>query len=962
MGKQDFRSMALGAACLAFASSAAAFTSPRDGGALPDSYFQTKAKDAQAFTVKRAWKAKAAQLRAERRAFLAANGPEFLEAGSFAVSGTLHVPVLPGYDSAEATAPVSAANLDLQLFTGNATGTITDYYNEVSYGQLTVTGDVYSWADVSRSYAYYTGSCNGVGTGCSNTGEFIEEVIAIRDPTVNFGLYDNDGPDGTPNSGDDDGFVDVAVFVQRLPGGECGGPNTISHSWIYSAWPNSGEEPYRTGDARTGGGFIQIDEYVVVPSLNCGATAPYTATEWIDVGVYCHELGHALGLPDLYDLNGGGNGIGHWGIMGTGNWNTPEKPAHMDAWCKQDLGWITPTPIGWQATPVSIPNSEQNPVAFRLPFSDERFRRSTTCVLSGAYSLYCGLTAAEAATRGYVGTGPGYGPNWLQTIERDFHYSGSGAVTLQYACRYETEANYDFAEAVIEVNGVEATIVEYTGTGQGIDVFPLTGYLGALAGTGGTYTIKFRVMSDLSFDDADGNESSTCGAFAIDNVMVSGGGEAYQTDFESSVDGWHINTAETRSDEYWLVENRSQVGFDVNLHGPGLLIWHVDDEILHAPFLLNRGPVRGLTLEEAEGVFDLNGATPNMGEPADPYPGTSGHTSLTSGTTPNSHDNLARPTEIEVTGISPAGGTMTATLKAGDPSPQATSVLPVSIGNDQVQVPVTVSGARIRHGASFYFELPGVPLLAGPGVIQDRQDIIPVALEWVDANTLRGTVNVYAKSPGQWRLVVANPDGQTVNLEDALTISPIVSARLVSAQVDILDEGVRLRYELLEREPGETIRLHRAPGSDGVFHLITDNLEPSRGDEYTYLDRAVEPGRSYTYLLESRSVDGDVRELHRALAVIPSRDMVLEQNVPNPFNPRTTIRFYLPARTDVHLDVFDVRGALVRRLAEGHYDSGAHRVDWDGTDKNGNAVASGFYVYRLVTDGRALSRKMMLLK
>ena len=55
--------------------------------------------------------------------------------------------------------------------------------------------------------------------------------------------YDNDGPDGIPNSGDDDGFVDAVVFVQGLPGGECGTPNIISHTWSYTAWPTSGGLP-----------------------------------------------------------------------------------------------------------------------------------------------------------------------------------------------------------------------------------------------------------------------------------------------------------------------------------------------------------------------------------------------------------------------------------------------------------------------------------------------------------------------------------------------------------------------------------------------------------------------------------------------------------------------------------------------------------------------------------------------
>jgi M6 family metalloprotease-like protein len=956
MGKQEIRSLALGAACLFIAATAAAVTSPRDGGPLPKGYFDSKAKDPRAFTAPHAWVQKAERLRTEREAYLAGQGNlQHFTMENFAVADTFRVPVLPAYYSDQATVPFSAALMQTQLFGANATGNVTQYYHEVSYNQLTVTGDVYSWTHLAKAHTYYPGSCNGTCNG-SGTGELLKEVLDARDASVNFAKYDNDGPDGIPNSGDDDGFVDAVVFVQGLPGGECSGTsasNFISHTWSYTAWDISGGLPYVTNDSRHGGGNIKIDTYVIMPALNCGATSPYDATEYIDIGVLCHELGHTMGLPDLYDVNGGGSGIGHWGIMGSGNWNTPEKPAHMDAWCKQELGWTNPAEIGWQSTPVSIKDAEEYPDVYKLPFEDERFRRSTTCAIAGSYSLYCGLTAAEAAQRGFADPGPGYGSNWYQTIEHTFHYSGSGSVNLQYAYAADTELNYDFARTILNVNGVETVLKSYTGATSGTESIALSGYLGALAGTGGDYTIKFRFVSDVSFDDSDGQDPSTCGAFAVDNVSVNGGGVTYTTGFETSSDGWHINPSETQSAEYWLVENRKKVGFDVNLHGEGLLIWHVDDEMLHAPLLLNRGNnngPRGLVLEEADGAFDLNGAGFNQGDAADPYPGTSGNTSFTSASSPNSNDDLNRPTQIQATSISAAGATMTATLRAGNQGPLAVSASPNSIDNDQPAVLVTVSGSHLRYGATFKFT-----------VAQAEMDV--KGLEWVDENTIRGTINTYTRTPGQWALVVTNPDGQTFTLDDALTLNPILAARVVSANVDVINSAVRLRYTLLEREPGETITLLRANGSASAFTVIRDNLEPVSGNDYEYVDRSVEPGHTYSYLLQSRTAEGDVRELHRANAVIPARDLVLEQNVPNPFNPRTSIRFYLPARTNVHLDIYDVRGALVKHLSTGVFDSGAHAVEWDGTDANGQGVASGFYVYRLVTDGGpAMTRKMMLLK
>jgi M6 family metalloprotease-like protein len=953
---------------LALAGPAFAVMPPRDGGALPASYFEVKAKNPRAFTHQRAWVKKAQRLRAAREAVPAlregALAPLLQE---LAVGGTLRVPVLPGYFANEGSAPSSTSILQNQLFDNNATGTVTQYYDEVSYGQLTVDGDVQGWIHVSRNDTYYEGSSNGTNPLDARLGEFMFEILGSHDTGVDFSVYDNDGPDNVPNSGDDDGFVDVVVFVHSQPGGECGGAagnNIASHSWLYSAWPNSNDAPYQTNDPAAGGGFIQIDEYAVAPAGNCGAVPPYTAGEIIDIGVYCHELGHALGLPDLYDIDGGGHGIGHWGIMGTGPWNTPERPAHPEAWTRQEMGWLTPTDIGWQATAVTIPHVEQNAVVYRLPFSDDCFRRSTSCVIAGSYSLFCGLTAAEASARGWGSPGPGYGPNWYETIERDFSYAGSGAVTFQYQYDYDLENNYDFAFALIEVNGVETPLATYTGAVSGTANIDLTTHLAPLSGAGGTYTLKFRVVSDLSFDNADGYDASVCGALSVDNVSVNGGGESYATGFETSVEGWHQDPAENPVSEYWLVENRRAVGFDQNLPGEGLLVWHVDDQILHAPFLLNNGTggnVRGLVLEEAEGVFDLNGGLPNFGEPADVFPGSTNNTSFTSATSPNSNDNTARPTRIEITAISPAAPTMGATMRAGDRAPQAASISPTAIDNDQPAAEVTVGGGRIRHGATFRFVYSGTAA-AAPGEVVDPTDIVATSLEWVDEATLRGTVNVYLKSPGLWHLVVANPDGQTVTLDNALTVNSILAAKLVSADIDVIDGAVRLRYLLRDREPGETVRLYRSAQPDEGFVSIVDDLQPVGDEEYVHVDESVVPGHTYYYLLESRLDGGETRELHRGVAVVPAAELVLEQNHPNPFNPRTSIRFYLPARTPLDLAVFDVRGALVKRLASGNFDLGPHVVEWDGTDAEGRAVASGVYVYRLLTDAGPSSRKMLLLK
>jgi len=88
----------------------------------------------------------------------------------------------------------------------------------------------------------------------------------------------------------------------------------------------------------------------------------------------------------------------------------------------------------------------------------------------------------------------------------------------------------------------------------------------------------------------------------------------------------------------------------------------------------------------------------------------------------------------------------------------------------------------------------------------------------------------------------------------------------------------------------------------------------------------------------------------------------LAQNLPNPFNPATTIGYTLEAPADVRIGIYDASGARVRMLDEGAREPGAHSVRWDGTNDSGRAVASGVYFYRLEGAPGLPARKMTLLK
>ena len=94
------------------------------------------------------------------------------------------------------------------------------------------------------------------------------------------------------------------------------------------------------------------------------------------------------------------------------------------------------------------------------------------------------------------------------------------------------------------------------------------------------------------------------------------------------------------------------------------------------------------------------------------------------------------------------------------------------------------------------------------------------------------------------------------------------------------------------------------------------------------------------------------------------KSFLLSQNHPNPFNPSTTIDYTIPGGKAVlvHLDVYDLRGHLIRTLVNEYKGPDRYTVSWNGRDSQGEVVASGIYLYCLEAGGFASVRKMTILK
>ncbi|HLB37018.1 MAG TPA: M6 family metalloprotease domain-containing protein, partial [Gemmatimonadales bacterium] len=289
-----------------------------------------------------------------------------------AVEGDLWVPsILVGFadtdTSAAATPPLSrAARYDSVLYTTQPLSgrpyTQRTLYEEMSNGRLQVRGQTYGWMlGGSSPKDYYLEACGSAptnaldcSTGRSRMWQLFTNALRALDTTgVDFGQYDNDGPDGIPNSGDDDGVVDVVQFIQPVVGGECGGRGIWAHKFTLQFIGGS----YVTNDLRPNGQAITVGPYHVVGGVGGGgAQQCVDPNEIMGIGTASHELGHGLGLPDLYDVSGQTQGAGEWGLMGSANYRSLVSPGHFEAWSKEQLGWVVvrelTAPATYQLGPV----------------------------------------------------------------------------------------------------------------------------------------------------------------------------------------------------------------------------------------------------------------------------------------------------------------------------------------------------------------------------------------------------------------------------------------------------------------------------------------------------------------------------------------------------------------------------------------------------------------------------------
>jgi len=192
-------------------------------------------------------------------------------------------------------------------------GTVPAYYREISYGKLTIHGDIYGWYKLPHPEAYYGRDCKAINDpDCSGTNQswkIADDTVPLAEKDVNFSNYD------------------YYVFIHAGTGQETSHmPNDI--------WSVTYLDGSVIANSKT------LSRFSIVPQ--------FEAPPYVPNGVWCVEFAHDLGVPDLYNTSKGpANGkpiLGPWELMDKGSWNGDPPgslPAHMTAWPKIKLGFIS---------------------------------------------------------------------------------------------------------------------------------------------------------------------------------------------------------------------------------------------------------------------------------------------------------------------------------------------------------------------------------------------------------------------------------------------------------------------------------------------------------------------------------------------------------------------------------------------------------------------------------------------
>lgn len=224
------------------------------------------------------------------------------------------------------------------------TGSLKTLYQKSSYGQLTIESEVTDWILLDNTEEYYADGVSGLSSMLHDALRYSLNELESNDYV--FGDFDADG----------DLSIDSITFLTSGYGAEWGSVDSSGAGYEDRIWSHKWSISGGWRSARTG---VRVANYFVSPSL-----WDTSGNEIGRVGVIAHEIGHFLDLPDLYDTDDSGNGLGFFCLMANswGSDGTQFNPPELSAWSKIQLGWTAPkTPLIGEENRVS--RSEEEPTS-----------------------------------------------------------------------------------------------------------------------------------------------------------------------------------------------------------------------------------------------------------------------------------------------------------------------------------------------------------------------------------------------------------------------------------------------------------------------------------------------------------------------------------------------------------------------------------------------------------------------
>jgi immune inhibitor A len=503
--------------------------------------------------------------------------------------------------------------------------TMKNMYEEMSRGAYTVHGSATPWVTVPHSEAYYGASlCFKDANGVYKAGAIqdmqghpdnplgpgqlpIDAVAALAaaQPDFPWADYDIEDQGDRDDDGDvlePDGVIDHVVLVHAGEDKSGGG----GAEGTYALWAHSSAV---AGGAPIPGTDLTLSNYIVQP-------------EDSGVGVFAHEYGHDLGLPDLYDTSGAGSSdVDFWDLMSSGSHSGPifqSMPTHMGLWDKWVLGWADPVEVnpGDDPTTVKVGQTSrpkkgtQDGVKVNLPDKVVTLAEPH----SGENMWYTGADQDWADLRlgRTVENVPADAKFWMwnnYVIEADWDYgyvevsTDGGSTWTEQKVYAENGTEVSTSDAYADPNG---RMADY-----GNKKYGLTGdshgwahhYVDLSSYAGTTVQVRLRLATDAAFQDR--------GWFSDDFALTSAGAEVWSDDVEGGENGWEtevasfttttgpgwrIDTGTSVKAQYYLVEWRNYDGFDEGLkyaynstysvgawkveklayNAPGALVWYRD--------------------------------------------------------------------------------------------------------------------------------------------------------------------------------------------------------------------------------------------------------------------------------------------------------------------------------------------------------------------------------------------------